>query len=135
MHRKPAFLYSVLLLVSVFFISHLFCAPPQKKREIQRFDPIPVNLERLEQGDFSEIDSIINNRYGESTHIFGGTMVTKDEGAYLYLHTFSQIAEDICYRTTVNKVRSKIVSIQPDCPWNSYANAYLVYQSVHILFR
>lgn len=87
-----------------------------KQPEIVTFSPLNVNRELLEKKDFSEVMSIVNGKYDGGKHVFTTADVMREEAIYLTLKLTSNNSADGCCKVSVDKNRSAIVSMQPDCP-------------------
>ncbi len=81
---------------------------------IQSFELIPVDMEKIDQKDYSELISIVDKNYGGGNDIFRTASLIKEESHYLYIRVFSS-RDESCYRVSVDRNRSKAINIQPDC--------------------
>lgn len=102
---------SILLFISIFIFS---ACNSNRAPAIQSFEPIPIDLEKINQKDYTELISIVDRIYGGSNNIFNYATVIKEETTYLYLRVYSSIDES-CYRVSIDRNRSKAVNVQPDC--------------------
>jgi hypothetical protein len=87
-----------------------------KQPEIVTFSPLSVNRVLLEKKDFSEVISIVNKQYDGGKHAFTTVDIMREEAIYLTLKLTSNNSADGCCKVSVDKNRSAIVSMQPDCP-------------------
>lgn len=98
----------------VFLIMVFYSCGSTQKVMIQSFEPIPVDLNKIDQKDFSELISIVDNAYGGGKNTFQQAALFKEESSYIYVRVFSAVDES-CYRVSINRNRSKVVNMQPDC--------------------
>lgn len=82
----------------------------------QTFSRIPVNAENLEKKDYAEIFKIMNDKYADGQNVFNEISVINENGSFLYLRAFSAADDNTCYRITIDRNRSAIINIVPDCP-------------------
>lgn len=82
---------------------------------LQSFNPIPIDLQKVDQKDYSEVVDIVNKNYAGSSSAFGNAAVLKEAPPFLYLRVFSLTDDGACYRVSIDRNRSKIINIQPDC--------------------
>lgn len=87
-----------------------------KPMVVQSFSPIPIDISRVQNGDYAEVEQIVNAKVADGQPTYGETSLAKEEATYLYLRLFSRVKEGQCYRVTIDKRRSAIVNMQPDCP-------------------
>ncbi|HLV32385.1 MAG TPA: hypothetical protein VKY57_12515 [Chitinispirillaceae bacterium] len=87
--------------------------------ELQSFSRIPIDLEKLDKKDYSEIFNVLNNTYADGQEMFNEITVIKDNGPFLYLRVFSAADDHTCYRVTIDRHRSAIINMIPDCPQDS----------------
>ncbi len=87
---------------------------PKNTMVIQSFELIPIDLEKINQKDYSELISIVDKNYGGGNNIFKTASLVKEEANYIYVRVFSS-SDESCYRVSVDRNRSKVINIQPDC--------------------
>ena len=96
-------------------VALLISCASSRAPELQSFTLINVDLQKIDHKDFSEIEQIVNNTYAGGKEAFGNTSILKDEPTFLYLKVFSLSEDGACYRISIDRHRSKIVNMQPDC--------------------
>lgn len=101
----------ILSIISVFF---LLCTP-KETYNLQIFNPILIDISKIDEKDYSEIVAIVNDKYAPKTREYTDARFLKEEKMFLYFHVYSG-RNSSCYRVTVDRNRSRIVNIQPDCP-------------------
>lgn len=103
----------VALLCAVFSIG---CSPKQTQgtREVQVFSPVMVDIAKVEAKDYTELAAAVNARYSPDRNEFSDARLLREEAMFIYVHVYSG-ASTGCFRVTVDKNRSKIVNMQPDC--------------------
>ncbi len=87
---------------------------PKNSMVIQSFELIHIDLEKIDQKDYSDLITIVDNNYGGGNDIFKTASVVKEEAHYIYFRVFSS-KDESCYRVSIDRNRSKIINIQPDC--------------------
>jgi len=87
-----------------------------RKVTLQHFQPVPVDILKIDNNDLSEVEQVINDAYAGGEKMYTDLKVTLKEGQYIYIHAFSRVNESDCYRATVDRNRAKIVNLQPNCP-------------------
>ncbi|HEX3019744.1 MAG TPA: hypothetical protein VHP36_05565 [Chitinispirillaceae bacterium] len=101
----------ILLLIAGLLVSS--CSS-KKTMVIQSFELIPVDMSKVDQKDYTDIITIVDNKYGNGNDIFKTASLVKEEAHYIYLRVFSS-SDESCYRISIDRNRSKIINIQPDC--------------------
>jgi hypothetical protein len=91
------------------------CAPEPVHRELTTFSYIMIDMAKIQAKDYSEICTAVNNQAASPKKEFVDARVYKEEGMFIYFRVYSN-ASTACQRVTVDRNRSKIISIQPDCP-------------------
>lgn len=104
-----------MLVVISTLVAVIGCAST-KQPEVITFSPLSVNRELLEKKDFSEVISIVNKEYDGGKHAYSKADIMSEETIYLTLKLTSAIGADGCCKVSVDKNRSAIVSMRPDCP-------------------
>lgn len=100
----------------LFIINCLIIAACNSKNTaiIQSFEPISVDMTKIDQKDYSELINIVDKIYGSGNNIFKYATLLKEETIYLYVKVYSSVDES-CYRVSIDRNRSKAVNVQPDC--------------------
>ena len=91
------------------------CAPKEVHRELTTFSYIMVDMAKIAGKDYSEICAAVNSQASPQKKEFVDARLYKEEGMFMYFRVYSNVTT-ACQRVTVDKNRSKIISIQPDCP-------------------
>ena len=91
------------------------CTPKETHRELVTFSYIPIDMVKIEAKDYSELINAVNDQFAPKTKEFVDARLYKEEGMYMYFRIYSS-ASSACYRVNVDRNRSKIINIQPDCP-------------------
>jgi hypothetical protein len=99
------------IVAAVLFIG---CTPKETHRELQTFSPIMVDMTKVDEKDYSELITAVNTNYAPKTKEYIDARLFKEEGMFIYVHVYSG-ASTACYRVTVDRNRSRIINIQPDC--------------------
>jgi hypothetical protein len=81
---------------------------------IQTFSPKPVDMQKIDEKNYDEIKAVVNEAFAPETNEFDDVRFDKEQGMFLYFLTYSNVS-NACYRVTVDRNRSKVVSIRPDC--------------------
>lgn len=105
----------IFIFVAAFFIVLCGCSPKQSQRELVSFSYIQIDMAKLEAKDYSEVVDAVNTTFSKQKREFVDARLLKEEGMFSYFHVYSSVST-ACYRVTVDRNRSKIISIQPDCP-------------------
>jgi hypothetical protein len=103
-----------LLVVAVACIAIIGCTPKEVYR-VQTFSPVMIDMAKIEGKDYVEIINAVNTVYAPDTKEFVDARFLKEEKMFLYFHVYSG-KSSACYRVTVDRNRSKIINMQPDCP-------------------
>ena len=74
-----------------------------------------IDLSKIDQNDFSEVVSIVNSTYAEGKDAFGDARVLKEESNFTYIMVYSLSTDGACYRVSIDRNRSRIVNMQPNC--------------------
>ncbi|MBN1578559.1 MAG: hypothetical protein JW913_18495 [Chitinispirillaceae bacterium] len=91
------------------------CGPKEVHRELTTFSYIMIDMVKIEAQDYSELIGAVNEQFSPKTKEFNDARLFKEEGMFMYFRVYSG-ASTACHRVTVDRNRSKIISIQPDCP-------------------
>lgn len=95
------------------------CGPKEVHRELTTFSYIKIDMTKIEVQDYSELIGAVNAQFAPDTKEFVDARLYKEEGMFMYFRVYSG-ASTACHRVTVDRNRSKIISIQPDCPIEEY---------------
>lgn len=87
---------------------------PKNTIQIQSFELIGVDMEKIDQKDYSDLITIVDNKYGGGNDVYKTASLVKEEANYIYVRVFSS-RDESCYRVSIDRNRSKVVNIQPDC--------------------
>jgi len=92
------------------------CSPKQTQgnRELQTFSPVMIDITKVEAKDYAELVAAVNTTYSPDKKEFVDARFLKEEAMFIYVHVYSG-ATTGCFRVTVDKNRSRIVNMQPDC--------------------
>ena len=88
----------------------------RKAMVVQTFSPIHIDMQKLQQNDYSDVIGVVNASYDGGSHDYNHAEVLREEAMFLYLTLTSNIPGDGCCRVTIDKNRSSIINMQPDCP-------------------
>jgi hypothetical protein len=102
------------LTLCLFLALLVIACRPKDTMVIQSFELIPVDMEKIDQEDYSEIITIVDNKYGGGNGVFKTASLVKEEAHFVYFRVFSSVDES-CYRVSVDRHRSKVINIRPDC--------------------
>lgn len=103
------------LIITVLAFCTLQCASSRAPEiELQSFSRIPIDLEKVDKKDYSEIYTILNNTYADGKELFNEATIFKESGTFLYLRVFSAADDHTCYRVTIDRHRSAVINITPD---------------------
>lgn len=102
-----------LLLIVLLLLAGAGCAP-KKTLELQTFSPVVISLAALEQQQFEELIDVVNTTYDPGRKEYHEAKLYKEEGQFIYYRVYSA-RSTACYRVTVDKRRSRIINMQPDC--------------------
>lgn len=105
--KKNLILYLALALVVI-------ACSPKDTLVIQSFEFIPVDMEKIDQQDYSDLITIVDNKYGGGNDVFKTASIVREEAHFVYFRVFSS-KDESCYRVSVDRMRCKIINIQPDC--------------------
>lgn len=100
-------------LIALVLLVGIGCAP-KKTLELQTFSPIVISLPALERQQFSELVDVVNAAYDPDRKEYHEAKLYKEEGQFLYYRVYS-VRSTACYRVTIDKRRSRIINMQPDC--------------------
>ena len=103
------------LLVSVIFGLALFGCTPREVYRVQTFSPIMIDMVKIAGQDYQQLIDAVNTNYAPESREYVDARFLREENMFLYFHVYSG-KNNSCYRVTVDRNRSKIVNIQPDCP-------------------
>jgi hypothetical protein len=92
----------------------LLCSAPKVTMRVQTFSPIMIDMGKIDAKDYGQLVDAVNAQYAPSTKEFVDARFLKVEDMFLYFHVYSG-SNSGCYRVTVDKNRSRIVNMQPDC--------------------
>ena len=81
---------------------------------IQTFSPKPVDMQKIDEKNYDEIKAVVNEAFSPDRNEFDDVRFDKEQGMFLYYLAYSN-ASTACYRVTIDRNRSKIVSIRPNC--------------------
>jgi hypothetical protein len=87
-----------------------------KQPDVITFSPITVDKGLIEKKDYSNVITVVNAQYDGGHHSFSNVEVVREETIYLTLKLTSDNTAEGCCKVSVDKNRSAIVSMQPDCP-------------------
>ena len=104
--RKRVLAFSMVVIV-------LGCTPKETMK-VQTFSPKMIDMAKIEAENYEELSGAVNDDYASRTREFNDTRLLKQEENFLYFHVYSN-KSTACYRVTVDRNRSKIINIQPDC--------------------
>jgi len=93
----------------------LGCAA-KKQLEVITFSPLSVDKGLLENKDYSNVIAVVNANYNGGGNNFSQAEVIREETIYLTLKLTTDNAAGGCCKVSVDKNRSAIVSMHPDCP-------------------
>ncbi len=102
------------LILHLIVILLVIACSPKDTLVIQSFEFIPVDLEKIDQKDYSDLITIVDNKYGGGNDIFKTASLAKEEAHFIYVRVFSS-KDESCYRVSIDRMRGKIINIQPDC--------------------
>lgn len=102
------------LILHLFIMLLVIACSPKNTTVIQSFELIHIDLEKIDQKDYSDLITIVDNKYGGGNDVFRTASVVKEEAHYIYFRVFSS-RDESCYRVSIDRNRSKIINIQPDC--------------------
>lgn len=102
------------LILHLMTVLLVIACSPKETLIIQSFEFIPVDLEKIDQKDYSDLITIVDNKYGGGDDVFKTASLVKEEAHFTYIRVFSS-KDESCYRVSVDRMRSKIINIQPDC--------------------
>lgn len=90
------------------------CTPKEAYR-IQTFSPMMINLQKIDEKNYEELVTAVNEAYAPDTKEFNDARLWKEEKQFMYFRVYSG-RSTMCYRVTIDRNRSKIINMQPDCP-------------------
>lgn len=92
------------------------CGPKQGyvSRGLQTFTPVMIDMEKIENKDYSELIATANENYSPGAKEYVDARIYKEEGMFMYFRIYSG-ASTACVRVTVDKNRRRILNMQPDC--------------------
>ena len=91
------------------------CTPKEVHRELTTFSYIPIDLAKIVGKDYAELIAAVNSQASPTKKEFVDARLFREEGMFMYFRIYSG-STTACYRVTVDRNRSKIISMQPDCP-------------------
>ena len=94
------------------------CSSQKPQLLLQMFSPVAIDVNKVNNGDYSEIVDIVNKNAGDETHLFGDPKLMQGGEIFVYINVFSLSDDGACFRVTIDRHRSSVVNMQPDCPVN-----------------
>ncbi|MBN1758815.1 MAG: hypothetical protein JW863_10875 [Chitinispirillaceae bacterium] len=92
-----------------------FACTPKEVYRVQTFTPFRIDMAKIEEKNYQELVDAVNINYAPETKEFVDARFLREQDMFLYFHVYSS-RDNGCYRVTIDKNRSKVVNIQPDCP-------------------
>jgi hypothetical protein len=102
----------ILTTIIVWFV---FGCTPKEVLQIQTFSPRMIDLQKVDEESYDELIAAVNETYAPDTKEFVDARLWKEESHFMYFRIYSS-KSTACYRVTIDRNRSKIVNMQPDCP-------------------
>jgi hypothetical protein len=96
------------------FSFYIFACNSSRSPGMQIFSPIAIDITKFDQQDYSEIISLVNKVSGSEPSTYNQVSILSNESTFSYIRVNSSIDES-CYRVSIDRHRSSIVNIQPDC--------------------
>lgn len=103
------------IFTALFLIMTIGCAAT-KQPDLITFSPLPVDKGLLENKDYSNIIAVVNANYNGGGNNYSQAEIIREETIYLTLKLTTDNAAGGCCKVSVDKNRSSIVSMHPDCP-------------------
>jgi len=105
-----------LVIAAVFAVASTGCSPKQMQvsHSVQTFSPVMIDMKKIEEKDYSQLIDAVNTSYAPQTKEYVDARLLKEEAMFMYFHIYSA-ANTGCFRVTVDKNRSRIINMQPDC--------------------
>ncbi len=88
---------------------------PRETMKVQTFSPKPIDLAKIDAKDYQELILAVNDNYAPETKEFNDARLHREENMFMYFRVYSGMSS-ACYRVTIDRNRSRILNIQPDCP-------------------
>jgi hypothetical protein len=92
----------------------IICCTPKEAYRVQTFSPVMIDMAKIDNKNYEELIGAVNAGYAPETKEFVDARFFREEKMFMYFHVYSG-KNSGCYRVTVDRNRSRIVNMQPDC--------------------